>query len=771
MLDKDYADSVDNEEEQGDNTEGPVKLTNWKKEPSILELKTEFESTKNSQSAIINNIDDWNDMRNATGAYKPKSIKGRSSMQPKLIRKQAEWRYSALTEPFHTSNKLFNVQPVTFEDDDAAQQHTLLINWQFRTKLDRIRLIDNVVRSVVDDGSCVIRVGWEQHTKIEQVEVPVWQDEVSENPEFIEMLQQAMALQEENPRAFNETVPEEIQESVARSIEEGMPIECIPVGTQIVEEEIVLENYPTVEVVDMRNVYIDPTCHTNIDDAQFIINSYEVTKADLLKQEDRYQNLDLIDWENSDPLTDTNHYSNTPTDYSTNIPSNKKFVAYDYWGYYDIHDTGELVPIVATWIGNVLIRLEENPYPDGKPPFVLMIYNPVKRSLYGEPDAPLLIDNQKLIGATTRGIVDLFGKSANSQTGFAIGALDPVNKRKFDNGQDYEYNPTMHPSQSYIQHTYPEVPSSVYNLLEMQINEAESMTATKSFTGGISGNAYGDVAAGIRGTLDATSKREMAILRRIVDGIKRVGSKIVAMNSAFLSKEEVIRVTNSEYITINYEDLQGNFDLIVDIATAEIDDTKANDLAFMLQTIGPVVDPSITLLVLSEIAELKRMPALAHKLKTYQPPPPSEEEQEMMQLDLEAKRLEVEKLRSEVEFNNARAAKALAEADATDLDYLNTESGVKHERELEKMQAQAEGNMKRDVLKSALDGRAKQQEAANAPPQFGAMSKAPLVGNPDIPLSPQERDRFAEENPALNLGSKEFDPSLDPSLNLARNLN
>ena len=59
-------------------------------------------------------------------------------MQPKLVRRQAEWRYSALAEPFLNSEKLFNVSPVTFEDEAAAKQNELVLNWQFRTKIRRI---------------------------------------------------------------------------------------------------------------------------------------------------------------------------------------------------------------------------------------------------------------------------------------------------------------------------------------------------------------------------------------------------------------------------------------------------------------------------------------------------------------------------------------------------------------------------------------------------------------------------------------------------------
>ena len=77
-----------------------------------------------------------------------------------------------------------------------------------------------------------------------------------------------------------------------------------------------------------------------------------------------------------------------------------------------------------------MIRLEKNPFPDKKPPFVKAVYMPVRKSSWGEPDGELLEDNQKIVGAITRGMIDLLGKSANGQTAFKKGALDPVNKRK-----------------------------------------------------------------------------------------------------------------------------------------------------------------------------------------------------------------------------------------------------------------------------------------------------------------------------------------------------
>ena len=72
----------------------------------------------------------------------------------------------------------------------------------------------------------------------------------------------------------------------------------------------------------------------------------------------------------------------------------------------------------------------------------------------------LLEDNQKILGAVTRGAIDLLAKSANSQTGVAKGLLDSTNRIRFRNGDDYEYNPNGNPQSSIYMHKYPEIPQS-----------------------------------------------------------------------------------------------------------------------------------------------------------------------------------------------------------------------------------------------------------------------------------------------------------------------
>jgi hypothetical protein len=321
----------------------------------------------------------------------------------------------------------------------------------------------------------------------------------------------------------------------------------------------------------------------------------------------------------------------------------------------------------------------------------------------------------------------------------AKGMLDPLNKRRYENGDDYEFNPNNRPDAGIIEHKMPELPQSALAMLNLQNMEAEALTGVKSFSGGMSGEAYGDVAAGIRGVLDAASKREMAILRRLAQGMAEIGTKIIAMNAVFLSEQEVVRVTNEQFVqlspaqqstaqqpglghnggpplddqpdqfvTVNREDLAGNFDLEVDIATAEVDDAKSKDLAFMLQTIGPDEDPDMRRMILAEICDLKRMPALAHKIRTYKPKP-DPIQQKIQELTLQKLQMEVNELQTQAELNQAKAQQATADAalkgsakDAQDLDYVEQETGTKHVREMDKISGQARANQDLEVTKALL---------------------------------------------------------------------
>ena len=695
----------------------PKKLTTWAKEPTVSQLRQDLLDAKSAHDAHVGNVKRWLDNLQAKNVAGFKKTPGRSSIIPKLIRKQAEWRYAALSEPFLSTDDLFNVLPMTYEDRNSALQNGLVLNNQINTQLNKTKFIDEYVRAAVNEGSVIVRVGWEYLTEKQTVTVP--QIEYRAAPQAMPMMQQLDQLQQVSPQEYQNQEAELLQ-AHALYRQHGVPYLPAVVGEQEEEIEKVLVNRPTLKVCDHRNVIVDPSCEGDMPNAKFVIYGFETSLSELRKA-GLYTNLDRINVDGSSPLSQPDYSSVDESNFNFSDESRKRIVAYEYWGFWDIDGSGITKPIVATFVNNTMIRLAENPYPDQAIPFVIVPYLPVTKSVYGEPDGELLEDNQKIVGAVTRGMIDILGRSANGQIGIRKDALDVTNRRKFERGMDYEFNTNVDPRQAIFMHTYPEIPQSVQFMLGMQNAEAESLTGVKAFNNGISGQGLGDTAASVRGALDASSKRELGILRRLADGMIQIGRKIIAMNAEFLSEEEVVRVTNEQFVTVRRDDLAGNFDLRLTISTAEEDNQKAQELAFMLQTLGPNEDPKIRTMVLADICRLRKMPDLAQRLESYQPQPdPLAQEKAQLEVELLKAQIANERAKAmsyqasaqldqaKVGTEQAQAREIHSNSDLKDLDYVEQESGVKQERDLQKQRQQAEANTRMKVTEQLVKHAAKQ---------------------------------------------------------------
>ena len=679
-------------------------LTDWKNEPLCSDLKKDYQEALSHHDGHTSQVQTWLDNLNVEGAAKINKIKGRSTVVPKLIRKQAEWRYAALSESFLSDEDLFDTAPVTFEDKDAAVQNGLILNNQFNTQIDKVCFIDEYIRAAVDEGTVIVRVGWEFEEKM--TSVPNLQPQPINDPDQALMIMQAIQMMEQDQSAM-EQIPEDLLMDVQLTMEAGVPTQLIQVGMK--DELTTIKNQPTVEVCDFNSVMIDPTCKGDIGKAQFVIFSFETSLSDL-KKTGKYTNLDKINIESNSIQNDSTGSSEDTSAFNFQDEPRKKFIAYEYWGYWDKDGTGKTEPILGTWVGNTLIRMEDSPFLDGGLPFILVQYLPKRKNVYGEPDGALLEENQKISGAVTRGMLDIMGRSAAGQTGIRKDALDVTNQRKFDSGMDYMFNAHVDPNTAFHTNIYPEIPASAMNILMLQNNEAEALTGVKAFHGGISGEGLGKSATAARSALDAASKRELGILRRLAKGIVDIGRKVTAMNAEFLSEEEVVRVTNDEFVTVKRDDLQGDIDIRLLISTAESDNAKAEELAFMLQTTGPNSDPAEVRMIRAEIARLRKMPELAKRIEEYEPQPDPLQQQIQM--------LEIEKLKAEIAKINSEATENLAEAgldeaktrevhssaDQSDLNFVEQESGVTHGREVETNQAQADANLEKSIVEHALKG-------------------------------------------------------------------
>ena len=654
-------------------------------------LKQDLSSAKDMKAAIDQRVAERRDIYN--GKPYGNEEEGKSKIVVKLAKRQSEWGHAKIKDPFVSTPEIIKCNPVTFEDVQAARQNELLLNYQFCRQFDRYKFMTKAIKVLDVDATLVVQTGW------------VYEDEeITQMTDVVEV--------DEYGNEF--------------------------ITTQRVPTIRVKKNQPTARVCRSEDVFIDPTCQDDIDNAQFVIFRYE-TDLSTLKKDGRYKNLDKLKEAGDELSSDEDFDPEDETEFKFSDKARKKLLVYEYWGNYDIDDDGEVEPIVCAWIGGTIIRLGSNPYPDKKPPFIVVPFSSVPFQLHGENNIDLIEDNQKVITATTRGIINNMAQSTNGQVGIRKGALDAIQRKKFFSGKNFEFNGSP---ADFWQGSFNQIPGSAFDMMTLQNNEAESLTGTKAFSQGLTGNALGNTATAARGVMDASASRTLDTVRNIAENlIKPLMRKWMAYNSEFLSEEEVVRVTNSEFVPIRRDDLAGNIDIDISISTAEDNSMKMQELTFLLQTLGNTLPFELTQKVLAQIARLSRQPELEKDIEAFKPQPDPMAEQ-MKQLEMAKLQAEVQYLQArsfaaqasageddadkaeklaQAELKRAQARKLMSEADNLDLKYIADDRQVKHQEDLDKEQLKHQQKLELEDMKrlARLDEMAFQMKYGSKNEQIG----------------------------------------------------
>jgi hypothetical protein len=714
----------------------------------LKNLKADFEASKRLKSRNDSKINTWR--REYNGELYGNEKKNRSKFVYRLIKKQSEWQHAGLVDPFVSTPDIIRAKPVTWEDKEVSPKIEILLNTQFCRQFDRFNFMNKAIKVLDQEGTVVIRTGWEYKEKVIKEQI----FEEQPNPDFIMLQEQAMSIQANLEqiapmveRAKNDLAMLEQQGlSVDQAVASGVIDPQVVAGTQemmaeysnleqqlqalqeqlqsipqtievprIIERLKPVCNRPTAMVCRNEDIFIDPTCQDNMDNCQFVIYRYE-TDMTTLKRAGVYKNLDKV----SHTLRDSEYVSKTRDDegYDSSFEfsdiARKKVVVHEYWGNYDIDGDGEAEAIVCSWVNDVIIQLRDNPFPDKQPPFIVVPFNSIPFSLYGESNAELLSDTQKIQTAIIRGLIDNMAMSNNGQKGVRNGALDEYNRVKFLNGENFEFNGT--PNDFYDGH-FNEFPSSTFNMLQMLNAEAESITGVKNFYQGMHSNSLGSTATATTAIMDSAAARRLNIVRNIAENmIKPILRKWLAYDAEFLDEETQYRITNEEFIWLKRDDLGARIDIDLAISTSEDNKATASELSFLLQTIGPSEDPNLRKMIIADICDLYKKPELAKSIREYQPQPdPLAQRLQELQIQMLEAQIENERAkggRAEIDSRLkeaktktelAKAANIESNTDSTDLDYLQKFYGVnekaKQANALEMEAAKHKFNMDKENLK------------------------------------------------------------------------
>jgi hypothetical protein len=613
-------------------------------------LKADLRAADTLRLEIVSKVEKW---RNEyEGRPYGNEQAGKSELVSRDIKRQDEWQHASVKDPFISDSDIVKCSPVTFEDRKAADQNQLLLNYQFTRQFNRYKFMTDVIKLYYAEGTAVIKTGWEYEDEEVEVDMPIY---------------------DLDPRSM----------------------QPIPVGMQKVKQLKVLKNKPTATICRLEDIYMDPTCMGDISKAQFVIHRYE-SDLTTLRRSKKYKNLNKLIKnapESGASDADADFDPEDESEFKFGDEPRKKRLVYEYWGNFDITGSGIAKPIVCTWIDDTIIQLESNPMPDGELPFLIVTNNSTPFQLYGEAAAELIGDNQKIATAIKRGIMDNMANSNNAQKGIRKQSLDPLNLKRFLNGKNFEFNGSR---EDFFEGSYNQIPQSVFQVLEMTNSESESLLGVKSFSGGINGQTLGSTATSARGALDAVSVRRLDIVRNLAENlIKPLMRKWMAYNAEFLQEQEVVRITNEQFIPIARDDLKGAIDIQIEVSTAEDNSAKAQELSFLLQTLGQQLDPGMLKLLMNQIAKLYKMPDLAKQIEEYQPQPDPFTEQ-MKQLEMEKLKAEIEERYSRSRENatdvraktakamldEARAANLGSDTDLKDLEFTRKADGVDFDEEM-----------------------------------------------------------------------------------------
>jgi len=610
--------------------------------------------------------------------------KKKSTIVSRDIKRTADWQLATIIDPFLSNDNIVRAIPQTHSDTKTAFQSELLLNYQFCRDFDRYNFITNSFRVLQREGTVFAKVSWKYREEIVEVEKPI----TKMMP--VQTREQAYLLAQQGLPPFKEEI----------------------VGYEVVEEVEIIENKPFVELVRNSMLWVDPTAEGSLKDAKFVAYKYKSSLSQL-REDGRYKNLDKIKIDGRVIFDEDSPYERDETFVYEDEPRREIEVT-EYWGNYDLNGDGIAEPIVCVWVGDTVIRLEENPYPDGSLPFVSCAYDPEPYSIYGNAIADVISADQKVKTGIKRAILDTLDASKNGQKGVKKGTLDVVNKNKFIKGENFEF---LGSPQDFWEGNFDPIPADVLNFYQLVDSEIQTLTGVRPFGNG-NGSAKLDSLVGQQsGAMDAVARREIDISRNFKENfLVPILRKWHEMNVQWLDDEQIIRIVDDQFVAIRREDLEGKIDISLDISTAEVNMEKSNNLSFMLQTMAQTLPFDLTKMLLAEQARLKNMPELAKRIEEYQPQP-DPIEQEKAQLENEKIKAEIAYEYSRAQENGvdgmlktakaqaeqAKARKTMSDADMTDLDFLRKQQGIEFDEKIAENQAKTRAEMEKDRMKFGYD--------------------------------------------------------------------
>lgn len=571
------------------------------------DIETGRRANENEQSQRVRN---YNIYRAKGDGLKDRP--GRSRIKSSDTMDAIEWMMPSFMKTFAGSNSCVLVSPVGTEDVAKAEKLQKLLNWQFMgRRVKGFRVLYEWIKSALIYGTSVVKVTWRDIYVTKGFDVPVASEaEIAamlDSDDYIDV----QGLPEDIPKgaviteemmAFAQSRPDMLAKI---GYINAMPQQVQPVALEPMRvyrdvrgtRRIKSYSGPMVEVISPEDFWMDPKADS-IEEALFVIHRVWRTYGELrdMEREGIYRDVEKVrEWADKSGNVHDNaeaaerYAAAGQVDPATNAspnedlqPARRKLEVFEWWGLLDLKGDGYQEPYLVVVCGDVILRMEKNPYGHGQAPFEVLrpMLDPYKFSGVGMPE--LVGEFQALKTAILRQTLD--------NVSFQNNGMWLVNRNA---GVDTSALLNPHPGTIVKANitqgaVVPITPSSLQsmplNMLELIDSMLQKRTGVTSYNQGLDANSLNKTATGITRIMDASAQRIELIARVMAEtGIKPLYQKLLMLNQQFIDQTIVIRVFNRP-VEISPDDLIGDFDVTVDVGGATgRGETRSQQMMLLLQ--------------------------------------------------------------------------------------------------------------------------------------------------------------------------------------------
>lgn len=358
--------------------------------------------------------------------------------------------------------------------------------------------------------------------------------------------------------------------------------------------------YPKASFVSLWDLFIDPSCQTDIRDAEWVIERHKMNMVDLrnLKRRPLFNKkaIDNLAMGGPNYVDQSNDQAHDAQLVDTSQAKHATlWEVWEYWGYmetYKLTQYGLRVPEgaddyvqVNVWFsGDHVLRVTLNPFKPARIPYYVFPYERDPYSVYGIGVPELMADQQKLMNGFMRMAVDNLALAGNMVFDIDETALAPGQSAEIEPGKIFR-RVSGSPGQAVFGIKFPNTANENLQMVREVRQHADETTGIPSISHGQTGvSGFGRTSSGMSMILNNASLNIKSVVRNIDDHL------IVPLGQAMFS-------WNMQFKAEDNPDIEGDLEIKATGASGlEMKDVESQRLQTFLQlSMNPAVAPLIKL--------------------------------------------------------------------------------------------------------------------------------------------------------------------------------